>query len=117
MYLSLGCMSPTFSLPIACPMLTEIRLVDIEEYIGLKLLQGISTGESVKRIIIQNYNPSNALSPGIPSITVLDKFVALEELVINGLCFQVGILYIQVQYSHNNIVSFKLMNVSDEYIC
>ena len=97
MYLSLGCMSPNFSLQTACPMLREVSLLDVHQHIGLQLLQGISTGESVKRIVLQNYNPSNAVNPdGIPSITVLNKFVALEELVIHGLCFQVGILYIDI---------------------
>ena len=80
MHLSVVCMSPTFSLQMACPKLTEINLADIEEYIGLKLLQGISTGEPVKRTNLQNYNPSNAVNPGIPSLILLLKFVELEEV-------------------------------------
>ena len=98
MHLSIGYLSRDFSLQIDCPMLKEISLMDVEQYTGLKLIHGISKGESVKKISLQNYNAGNAVNPGIPSIRVLNRFSALEELVIHGLCFQVSIiLYLQVQ--------------------
>ncbi|GLJ45332.1 hypothetical protein SUGI_0954190 [Cryptomeria japonica] len=71
MYLNLGIVRPNMSLQMVCPQLTEISLIDCGRYQGLKLLQGISRGESVKKIILQNYSRGNAVNPGIPSITVV----------------------------------------------
>ncbi|XP_059067739.1 putative FBD-associated F-box protein At5g56440 [Cryptomeria japonica] len=74
MYLNLGILRSDISLQIACPRLMEISLTDFGKYTGLKLLQGISRAESVKKIILQNYNTGNAVNPGIPSVTVLNSF-------------------------------------------
>ncbi|GLJ45334.1 hypothetical protein SUGI_0954210 [Cryptomeria japonica] len=95
-YLQLTVLSPDLSLHIACPRLTEISLTDWGPHPGLKLLQGISRSESIKRITLENYNTGNAVNPEIPSITVLNSFPRLEELTIHGRCFQVSILYIEV---------------------
>ncbi|XP_057845046.1 F-box/FBD/LRR-repeat protein At5g56420-like [Cryptomeria japonica] len=54
MYLQLTVLSPGLSLQIACPRLTEISLIDWGPCSGLKLLQGISRSESIKRIIIHS---------------------------------------------------------------
>ncbi|GLJ45335.1 hypothetical protein SUGI_0954220 [Cryptomeria japonica] len=87
-YLQLSLLSPDLSLQMACPRLTEIRLTDWGTSPGLKLLQGISRSESIKRITLLNHNTGNAINPGIPSITVLNSFPRLEELTIHGQCFQ-----------------------------
>ncbi|GLJ45306.1 hypothetical protein SUGI_0953690 [Cryptomeria japonica] len=87
-YLNLGILRPDISLEIACPRLMEISLMDFGPFTGLKLLQGISRAESVKKIVLQNYNTGNAVNRGIPSVTVLNSFPMLEELTIHGQCFQ-----------------------------
>lgn len=92
MHVNIGYLSPNFSLQIACPMLTHITFVDVAQYSGLKLIHAISKGGSVKRPSLPNYIAGNALNPGIPSIVVLNRILALEELVIHGLCFQVRII-------------------------
>ncbi|GLJ45326.1 hypothetical protein SUGI_0954120 [Cryptomeria japonica] len=89
MYLNLGVSSPYSSLQMACPLLTEISLMDFWPYhIGLKLLQGISKAESIKKITLRNHNVRDPFHPGIPTITALNAFPGLEELTIHGLCFQ-----------------------------
>ncbi|GLJ45313.1 hypothetical protein SUGI_0953880 [Cryptomeria japonica] len=88
LYILLGALRPDISLQLTCPRLMEISLIDCGQYAGLKLLQGISRVESVKKVILQNYNTGNAVNPGMPSITVLNSFPGLEELTIHGQCFQ-----------------------------
>ncbi|GLJ45317.1 hypothetical protein SUGI_0953950 [Cryptomeria japonica] len=87
-YIHLGVLRPNISLQITCPRLMEISLMDCGQYAALKLLQGISRAESVKKVILQNYSTGNAVNPGIPSITVLNSFPGVEELTIHGQCFQ-----------------------------
>ncbi|XP_057852566.2 putative FBD-associated F-box protein At5g56440 [Cryptomeria japonica] len=87
-YLDLGILSRDTSLQVACPLLTEICLMDYEQYQGLRLLQGISSSESVTIINLQNYTRGNAINPGLPSISVLNGFPRLELLKIHGPCFK-----------------------------
>ncbi|GLJ45314.1 hypothetical protein SUGI_0953890 [Cryptomeria japonica] len=98
MYIHLGVLK-YISLQMTCPRLMEISLMECGQYAGLKLLEGISRAESVKKVILQNYNTGNAVNPGIPSITVLKSFPGLEELTIHGQCFQVIIFYTQEMIS------------------
>ncbi|GLJ45322.1 hypothetical protein SUGI_0954050 [Cryptomeria japonica] len=88
MYLSLGNLSPEISLQMDCPLLTEVNLMDCGKYQGIRLLQGISSKESVTVISLQNYSRGKAVNLELPSITVLNGFPELEELIIHGQCFQ-----------------------------
>ncbi|KAH9316511.1 hypothetical protein KI387_025138 [Taxus chinensis] len=84
-FLDVGFFRSATSFEVVSHHLTEIKLQQSATTQGLQLLEGLSRGESVKKITLLNRDGANQ---DVPSVSVLDSFPSLQELTIHGQCFE-----------------------------